>query len=260
MFHVPDVRATVEWYESIGFEVTDSYGNESDGLSFAVMSFGSSKVMFSQDGLPSNAHRREVDLYIYTTQIDDRFSRLKDRVDVVEGPHDTFYGMREFIIRDLNRFWLTFAQPSAFGLLLDAVYKEDAELVRTALAEVQMTPETLTAALECVGAKPNPEIAALLKDAGAKPAIEVSPELLESYVGTYEDKDGSKFSVGLKDGKLTAALGEQEPLRLLAIDENSFRPVAFDNYGIVSFESEGGRVTGCVLNHGGHTVRLVRMP
>ena len=29
---------------------------------------------------------------------------------IVEGLHDTFYGMREFIIRDVNRFWLTFAQ------------------------------------------------------------------------------------------------------------------------------------------------------
>jgi hypothetical protein len=27
---------------------------------------------------------------------------------------DTFYGMREFIIRDLNRFWITFGQPSVF--------------------------------------------------------------------------------------------------------------------------------------------------
>jgi uncharacterized glyoxalase superfamily protein PhnB len=40
--------------------------------------------------------------------IDGLYARLKDRVDVVEPPHDTFYGMRELIIRDLNRFWITF--------------------------------------------------------------------------------------------------------------------------------------------------------
>ena len=28
----------------------------------------------------------------------------------VNALHDTFYGMREFIIRDLNRFWVTFGQ------------------------------------------------------------------------------------------------------------------------------------------------------
>jgi hypothetical protein len=32
-------------------------------------------------------------------------------VQVVKGPHDTFYGMREFTIRDYNRFWITFGQP-----------------------------------------------------------------------------------------------------------------------------------------------------
>ena len=54
--------------------------------------------------------RREVDLYIYTDDVDEVYERLKDRVDVIEGPHNTFYGMREVIIRDLNRFWITFAQ------------------------------------------------------------------------------------------------------------------------------------------------------
>jgi hypothetical protein len=38
-------------------------------------------------------------------------ARLGDRVEVVEDLHDTFYGMREFIIRDVNRFWITFGQP-----------------------------------------------------------------------------------------------------------------------------------------------------
>ncbi len=30
---------------------------------------------------------------------------------VVEGLYDAFYGMREFIIRDINGFWITFGQP-----------------------------------------------------------------------------------------------------------------------------------------------------
>ena len=28
-------------------------------------------------------------------------------------PHDMFYGMRELIIRDINRFWITFGKESA---------------------------------------------------------------------------------------------------------------------------------------------------
>jgi uncharacterized glyoxalase superfamily protein PhnB len=110
MIHVPDVRATVNWYESIGFTVTDTYDDGGEGLSFAILTFGSSEVMFSSGGQPSNQRRREVDLYVYVDKVDDLYRSLKDRVEIVEGLHDTFYGMREFIIRDVNRFWLTFAQ------------------------------------------------------------------------------------------------------------------------------------------------------
>ena len=110
MIHVPDVRATVDWYQGIGFTVIDTYGDGGEGLSFAILSFGSSEVMFNSGGRPSTQHRREVDLYVYTDQVDDLHQRLKDRVEVVKGLHDTFYGAREFIIRDLNRFWMTCAQ------------------------------------------------------------------------------------------------------------------------------------------------------
>ena len=67
--------------------------------------------MFSAGGRASDAHRREVDLYVETGGVDALYATLKDRVEVFEGPHDTFYGMREFIIRDVNRFWITFGEP-----------------------------------------------------------------------------------------------------------------------------------------------------
>ena len=92
MIHVPDVRATADWYEGIGFSVLESHGNDGDGLSFAFLSFGTSQIMFNQGGQPSSSFRREVDLYVYTDKIDDLYQELKDRVEIVEGPHDTFYG------------------------------------------------------------------------------------------------------------------------------------------------------------------------
>jgi hypothetical protein len=60
MIHVPDVRATTDWYQHIGFTISDTYGNGGSGLSFAILSFGSSKVMFNQGGRPSTRERREV--------------------------------------------------------------------------------------------------------------------------------------------------------------------------------------------------------
>jgi uncharacterized glyoxalase superfamily protein PhnB len=109
MIHVPDVRATVEWYTSIGFALVRQ--NEEDGeINWAKLTLGNSEVMFQSGGKPSTEHRREVDLYILTDSVDDLYRRLKDRVQVVEDPHDTFYGMREFIMRDINRFWISFGQ------------------------------------------------------------------------------------------------------------------------------------------------------
>jgi uncharacterized glyoxalase superfamily protein PhnB len=110
MIHVPDVRATADWYQGIGFILNYSFDDGGEGLSFASLSFGSGEVMFSSGGQPSSSNRREVDLYVYSDNVDDLYRRLEDRVEVVEGLHDTFYGMREFLIRDLNRFWVTFGQ------------------------------------------------------------------------------------------------------------------------------------------------------
>src|SRR6267378_3375725 len=102
MIHVPDVRATVDWYTSIGFTLVRQ--GEKDGeLVWAKLIFGNSELMLNAGGKPSTAQRREVDLYITTNDADELSRRLKDRVRVVEGVHDTFYGMREFILRDLNR-------------------------------------------------------------------------------------------------------------------------------------------------------------
>jgi hypothetical protein len=112
MIHVPDVRRTVDWYRDIGFQVEATYDDGGDELTFAVVSFGSTQVMFDVGGGSSESHRREVDLYVYTAGVDALYGRIRDRVDVVEPPHDTFYGSRELIIRDLNRFWITFGEPA----------------------------------------------------------------------------------------------------------------------------------------------------
>jgi uncharacterized glyoxalase superfamily protein PhnB len=112
MIHVPDVRATVDWYKSIGFQLVRT--NQADGeMDWAKLSFGNSELMFSAAGKASAARRREVDLYIAINGVDELFGRLEKQVEVVEKPYDSFYGMHEFTIRDCNGFWITFAEPAA---------------------------------------------------------------------------------------------------------------------------------------------------
>ncbi len=66
MIHVPDVRATVDWYTSIGFKLVRQ--NEEDGeINWAKLTFGISEVMFQsgeiEHGAPSRGrlvhHHRE---------------------------------------------------------------------------------------------------------------------------------------------------------------------------------------------------------
>ena len=266
MIHVPDVRATVDWYSGIGFTVTATYGDDGDGLSFAIVSFGSSEVMFNQGGQPSTRDRREVDLYVYTDNVDDLYRRLKDRVDVKAAPHDTFYGMREFIIHDLNRFWITFGQASVFEVLMTGVRERNTEVVRVALKSGSIKPETLSAALAAASSadntsddNQNAEIREMLEKAGAVPPPEVDDEILQSYVGKYSGEKGAEFNVTLKDGKLFAAPGSQQPLSMMAVDQTTFRPIAFDNFGTITFKVEAGQTLGCAIKHGEGTMQLKRV-
>lgn len=111
MVHVPDVKATVAWYESIGFTVRATHEEPGCPMDWASLSLGSGEVMLSAGGTPATSPRRDVDLYVQVDDVDQHFRTISNNAEVVESPHATDYGMREFIIKDLNGFWITFGQP-----------------------------------------------------------------------------------------------------------------------------------------------------
>jgi hypothetical protein len=83
--------------------------------------------MLNMHGKPG---RHDVSLWFYTDQVDNLYQLLKSRqlqaaqaalagepgdhegVEFVEDINDTFYGAREFGIRDLNGYILYFIQPT----------------------------------------------------------------------------------------------------------------------------------------------------
>jgi hypothetical protein len=153
---------------------------------------------------------------------------------------------------------------------MNGVRESNAESVRAALGialdEGGLKPETLTAALAAASSGDNTsgdnqsaEIREMLKKAGAAPPPEVDAETLQSYVGKYKDEQGIEFNVTLKDGKLFAAPGSQPPLSLMPIERTTFRPIAFDNYGTVTFNVEAGKTMGFALKHGESTIQLKRV-
>ena len=113
MIHVTDVNATAQWYASIGFEIRNINRECDDGkIDWALLRLGESEIMLSLGGRPSSSSRREFDLYTHVDDVNGLRRELNGKAEIIEDLHDTFYGMREFIIRDCNGFWITFGQPT----------------------------------------------------------------------------------------------------------------------------------------------------
>jgi ankyrin repeat protein len=125
MFSVPDMRATVRWYESIGFAVVDRY-EEHGELTFARLSFGNGELALGPGSAPDP---RGVSLWFFTDRVDELYRRLKSRqlrvaqailsegsgldpeVRFDEDLYEPFYGGRQFSVRDINGLSLVFHQP-----------------------------------------------------------------------------------------------------------------------------------------------------
>jgi ankyrin repeat protein len=118
--YASDMRATVAWYEAIGFSVASQY--EDDGeLDYVVMSFGAASVHFSRFGEPVKG----ASLWLYTDRIDEIYQRLKHlqfqnvqadavsrdtpvEVRFTQDLYAPFYGGRQFDIEDPNGVSLYF--------------------------------------------------------------------------------------------------------------------------------------------------------
>ena len=111
MLHVQDVQATADWYERLGFTIVRTVTDGAE-VNWALLRFGESDVMLNAGGKASEAFRREVDLYIHVENLEAMAERVREVAEVVEDVHKTFYGQRELIVRDCNRFWITFAEPA----------------------------------------------------------------------------------------------------------------------------------------------------
>lgn len=118
---VRDIRATIEFYKSLGFNLVMSVPAEAEGnLDWAMVSSGNVTFMFQTfqslgDTLPMISRHDGGSLlfYIRTQKIRSFFDAIKDKVNVVHGLQKTFYGATEFSITDPNNYLLTFAEDEA---------------------------------------------------------------------------------------------------------------------------------------------------
>ena len=118
---VKDIRATIEFYKSLGFNLVMSVPAEADGnLDWAMVTSGNVTFMFQTfqslgDTLPMVSRQDGGSLlfYIRIRKIRSFFDSIKEKVNVVHGLQKTFYGATEFSITDPNNYLLTFAEDEA---------------------------------------------------------------------------------------------------------------------------------------------------
>ena len=165
--------------------------------------------------------------------------------------------MHELIIRDLNRFWITFGEESVFAILMGGVYESDEERVKRAVDSARVDRETLNVALAFATSRENEAIIRLLTDAGAQPPPHLDLQTLESYAGFYKGEHGISAEITVKDGRLFATPAGEQPMSLWPLDQVTFRPVAIAAAKLV-FNVENDQVKGLSLIHDGHGIDLVR--
>ncbi|HEX8283441.1 MAG TPA: ankyrin repeat domain-containing protein [Pyrinomonadaceae bacterium] len=177
---------------------------------------------------------------------------------------DTFYGSTAMgwalqkghtgVVRAI----LAKSTEDAGDVLMTGVGSGNVEMITAALETGKVPADALTGALVTAGSDAkNAAIVEMLKKAGAVPPPEVDAGVLQSYVGKYKGEPGPELNITLKDGKLVLT-GGGGSAALMAVDQKTFRPPDFAGMS-VTFNVEGGKVTGLNFKQGPNTTLLKRV-
>ena len=111
-----DINKSIQFYESIGFNVVNTVGDNEDPI-FALLASWDVSFMFqsfkSIDSTLLHVSRTNggsLLLYVNMESIRDFYEKVKDKVTVLHPLNKTFYGATEFSVLDSNNYLLTFAE------------------------------------------------------------------------------------------------------------------------------------------------------
>lgn len=113
-FFVPDVAETVRFYtEVLGFQ---SHRVESDfaivGIGQAILMFADQRMYGAMGGAATGERGLFIDIRVMVHDVDTYYRRCLDAgLDIMHSIADRPYGLRDFIVRDLNGLRLRFASP-----------------------------------------------------------------------------------------------------------------------------------------------------
>jgi len=157
------------------------------------------------------------------------------------------------------RLLLEKSGDEAENVLMTGIREDKEEYVKLALERGGIKPEALTAALAMASADPKKATTVeQLKKAGAQPPLEVDAATLQSYAGKYKGETGPEATVLVKEGKMLVAGFAREPIPLMALDNTTFRPLAFAGISF-KFNVEAGKVVSMTFKQGPTTNVMKRL-
>lgn len=115
---VEDVNLAIDFYKDIlGFELIMTVPEEGK-FDWAMMRNGNVEIMCQTrsslaEGIPEFKEMEgggALTIYMEMEGVEDLYARVKGNVEITEELHETFYGMKEFSMRDRDGFILAFAE------------------------------------------------------------------------------------------------------------------------------------------------------
>jgi uncharacterized glyoxalase superfamily protein PhnB len=114
---VEDVKKAIEFYSELGFEATLTVP-ETGELDFAIVKSGDVELMFqSRTSLGEDIREFRYKktggtftLYIKVENLLEIYERMKEKTEIIEDIHKTFYNTYEFSMKDNNGYIIAFAE------------------------------------------------------------------------------------------------------------------------------------------------------
>jgi len=109
---VNDMRASLEFYQRLGFAITALHPDEASPQWAEVKRDGVTLQFHVEPphGMPASPTCSGT-FYIYPDDVEALAAELRGRVQFEWGPEVMEYGMREFRVKDPNGYFIAFADP-----------------------------------------------------------------------------------------------------------------------------------------------------
>lgn len=116
---VEDVNATVKWYQdNFDFKFANQTGSLEEPLDWAVVQADDLQIFFQKkssllaempalDGMKIGA---TLTFYIKVNDVQSLHDSVQAKVEIIREMKETFYGAKEFAVRDLNGYILVFSE------------------------------------------------------------------------------------------------------------------------------------------------------